>query len=92
MPCALTPTTSALVHSRTHSFTHSPTPTHTHTGKSTVLRSVAAAALAGSVGLAIPAGRGSCLPLLDAVVLRTFSGDAPQEGLSAFKVEMKEMA
>jgi DNA mismatch repair ATPase MutS len=67
-------------------------PTLLHTGKSTVLRAVAAAALCGSVGLAIPAAAGSQLPLLDAVILRTFSGDAPQEGLSAYGVEMKEMA
>jgi len=60
-------------------------------GKSTILRSVAAAALLGSVGLAIPAAAGSQLPLLDAVMLRTFTGDAPQDGLSAFAVEMKEM-
>uniref|UniRef100_A0A383W7S3 DNA mismatch repair proteins mutS family domain-containing protein n=1 Tax=Tetradesmus obliquus TaxID=3088 RepID=A0A383W7S3_TETOB len=60
-------------------------------GKSTVLRAVAAAALCGCVGLAVPAAPGSTLPCLDAVVLRTFSGDAPQEGLSAFAVEMKEM-
>uniref|UniRef100_A0A383VFR4 DNA mismatch repair proteins mutS family domain-containing protein n=1 Tax=Tetradesmus obliquus TaxID=3088 RepID=A0A383VFR4_TETOB len=60
-------------------------------GKSTVLRAVAAAALCGCVGLAVPAAPGSSLPCLDAVVLRTFSGDAPQEGLSAFGVEMKEM-
>lgn len=56
-----------------------------------MLRSVAAAALAGSVGLAIPAAPGSKLPRLDGVMLRTFSGDAPQEGLSAYGVEMKEM-
>ena len=56
------------------------------------MRSIAAAALAGSVGLAIPAAAGSQLPLLDAVMLRTFSGDAPQEGQSAFAVEMREMA
>lgn len=56
-----------------------------------MLRSIAAAALAGSAGLAIPAAPGSQLPLLDAVVLRTFSGDAPQEGLSAYGVEMREM-
>jgi DNA mismatch repair ATPase MutS len=61
-------------------------------GKSTVLRSIAAAALAGSVGLAIPAAAGSRLPLLDAIILRTFSGDAPEEGLSAYGVEMMEMA
>jgi DNA mismatch repair ATPase MutS len=60
-------------------------------GKSTVLRAVAAAALCGSVGLAVPAAPGSLLPELDAVVLRTFSGDAPQQGLSAFGVEMREM-
>eukprot|EP00775_Hariotina_reticulata_P013292 gene13292-13422_t len=61
-------------------------------GKSTVLRAVAAAALLGSAGLAIPAAAGSELPLLDAIILRTFSGDAPQEALSAFAVEMKEMS
>lgn len=60
-------------------------------GKSTVLRSLAAAALLGSVGLCTPCAPGSCLPLLDAIMLRTFSGDAPQEGLSAYGVEMREM-
>jgi DNA mismatch repair ATPase MutS len=57
-----------------------------------VLRSVAAAALCGCVGLAIPAAPGSMLPQLDAVVLRTFNGDSPQENLSAFGLEMKEMS
>jgi DNA mismatch repair ATPase MutS len=61
-------------------------------GKSTVLRSVAAAALCGCVGLAIPAAPGSMLPQLDAVVLRTFNGDSPQDNLSAFGLEMKEMS
>lgn len=56
-----------------------------------MLRSLAAAALCGSCGLAIPAAAESQLPLLDAVMLRTFSGDAPTEGLSAFGVEMREM-
>jgi DNA mismatch repair ATPase MutS len=69
-----------------------PRPSVVLPGKSTVLRALAAAALVGSVGLAVPAERGSCLPLLDAVMLRTFSGDAPQEGLSAYGVEMTEMA
>lgn len=62
-----------------------------HAGKSTVLRAVAAAALAGAVGLAVPAADGAMLPHLDAIMLRTFSGDAPQEGLSSFGVEMREM-
>jgi hypothetical protein len=44
------------------------------------------------VGLAIPAAPGSMLPQLDAVVLRTFSGDSPAEKLSSFGLEMKEMA
>jgi hypothetical protein len=38
-------------------------------GKSTVLRSVAAAALCGCVGLAIPAAPGSMLLQLDVVML-----------------------
>jgi DNA mismatch repair ATPase MutS len=64
---------------------------HHTSGKSTVLRAVAAAALLGSVGLCVPAAAGCRLPLLDAVMLRTFSGDAPQEGLSGFAVEMREI-
>lgn len=56
-----------------------------------MLRAVAAAALAGAVGLAVPAADGAMLPHLDAIMLRTFSGDAPQEGLSSFGVEMREM-
>jgi hypothetical protein len=53
---------------------------------------VAAAALCGCVGLAIPAAPSSMLPQLDAVVLRTFNGDSPQDNLSAFGLEMKEMS
>lgn len=60
-------------------------------GKSTVLRALAAAALCANVGLYIPAGPGSLVPHLDAIMLRTFSGDAPVEGLSGYAVEMQEM-
>jgi DNA mismatch repair ATPase MutS len=31
------------------------------------------------------------LPFLDAVILRSFSGDSPKEGLSAFAMEMADM-
>lgn len=72
-------------------LTFNPATPNGHAGKSTVLRAVAAAALLASAGLCIPAAPNSRLPLLDAVMLRTFSGDAPQEGLSAYGVEMKEM-
>lgn len=60
-------------------------------GKSTWLRSLTAAAVAGSAGLAIPAEPGSALPEFDAIILRTFTGDAPDEQLSAFAVEMEQL-
>lgn len=62
-----------------------------HAGKSTLLRMVAAACLCACIGLNIPARSSSHVPHLDAVMLRTFSGDAPLEGLSAYAVEMHEM-
>ncbi|KAG2499476.1 hypothetical protein HYH03_002423 [Edaphochlamys debaryana] len=71
-------------------------------GKSTVLRSIAAAALLATCGLAVPAGSPSSppstspLPLegawLSHVSLRNFSGDSPLEGKSAFAVEMEDTA
>ncbi|KDD72758.1 MutS domain V, partial [Helicosporidium sp. ATCC 50920] len=59
-------------------------------GKSTTLRSTAAAALLGSCGLMVPAARAR-LPYLDAIMLRNFSADAPLEGRSSFAVEMTEV-
>jgi len=59
-------------------------------GKSTVLRSTAAVALLGTVGLHAPA-MSAQLPYLDAIMLRTFSSDNPLEGNSSFAVEMLEM-
>lgn len=59
-------------------------------GKSTVLRSTAAVALLGIVGLHAPATSAQ-LPYLDAIMLRTFSSDNPLEGNSSFAVEMLEM-
>ena len=55
------------------------------------MRSITAAAVAGSAGLAIPADSGSALPEFDAIILRTFTGDAPDEQLSAFAVETEAM-
>lgn len=59
-------------------------------GKSTILRSTAAAALLGSCGLAIPA-KEARFPYFDAFMLRNFSADSPLEGRSSFAVEMTEM-
>lgn len=59
-------------------------------GKSTVLRSTAAVALCAMCGLLVPAKR-AVVPRFDRVELRTFVGDAPTEGMSAFAVEMSEM-
>ena len=60
-------------------------------GKSTILRSVAAVALCGLCGLLVPARRAR-IPQFDRVELHTFVGDSPSEGMSAFAVEMHEMA
>jgi hypothetical protein len=68
-----------------------PTTTTRFAGKSTVLRSIAAAALLANCGLLVPAAPGSRVPRLDAFILRTFSGDSPAEALSGFAVEMDEM-
>jgi hypothetical protein len=72
-------------------------------GKSTVLRSVAAACLLANCGLLAPCGaggggssggaRGCCdVPPLQLFALRSFSGDAPAEGKSAFAVECEDTA
>ena len=59
-------------------------------GKSTILRSTAAAALLAQCGLFVPADSAS-VPALDGIELRTFHGDAPAEGKSAWAMEMQEM-
>nr|BCL66097.1 hypothetical protein [Volvox africanus] len=75
-------------------------------GKSTVLRSIAAAALLSICGLSLPAGpdrscpsslvteppAGFSVSWLSHVSLRNFSGDSPLEGKSAFAVEMEDTA
>jgi len=58
-------------------------------GKSTVIRSVCAAALLANCGLSVPAQRAQC-PHYDAFMLRAVSGDSPSQGLSSFAVEMAE--
>ena len=58
-------------------------------GKSTVLRTVAAAVLLAQCGLFLPA-RLARVPWLDGIELRTFMGDAPVEGKSAWDLEMHE--
>ncbi|EFN52896.1 hypothetical protein CHLNCDRAFT_138439 [Chlorella variabilis] len=59
-------------------------------GKSTVLRSMCAAALLGACGLYAPAASAT-VPYFDAFMLRTFASDSPLEGRSSFAVEMTEM-
>ena len=59
-------------------------------GKSTVLRSAAAAALLASCGLFVPADR-AVVPHFDALVVRMSSTDSPAEGLSSYAVEMAEV-
>lgn len=58
-------------------------------GKSTVIRSVCAAALLANCGLRVPASKMRC-PHYDAFMLRAVSGDSPSQGLSSFAVEMAE--
>lgn len=61
-------------------------------GKSTLLRALGLASLCANVGLAVPADPGSLVPELDAIIFRNFTGDAPGDHLSAFAVEMTQMA
>ena len=55
-----------------------------------MLRSLAAVALVGGAGLLVPASSAR-LPFSDCVVLRNFGGDSPQDGLSSFALEMKDV-
>ncbi|EIE20036.1 hypothetical protein COCSUDRAFT_58259 [Coccomyxa subellipsoidea C-169] len=59
-------------------------------GKSTVMRGTMAVALLGACGLFAPCDA-AAVPYIDAFMLRTFSADAPVEGLSSFAIEMTEM-
>ena len=59
-------------------------------GKSTILRSTAAATLLSLCGLMVPA-TSARVPGIDGIELRTFHGDAPAEGKSAWSMEMHEM-
>ena len=59
-------------------------------GKSTILRSTAAVTLLSLCGLMVPAASAR-VPGIDGIELRTFHGDAPAEGKSAWAMEMHEM-
>ena len=59
-------------------------------GKSTVLRTVAAASLLALCGLYVPASSAK-VPALDGFELRTFPGDAPADRKSAWDLEMFQM-
>ncbi|KAL5712066.1 DNA mismatch repair ATPase msh1 [Ranunculus cassubicifolius] len=59
-------------------------------GKSSLLRSVCAAALLGICGLMVPAGSAS-IPHFDSIMLHMKSYDSPADGKSSFQMEMSEI-
>ncbi|KAG0581834.1 hypothetical protein KC19_3G013500 [Ceratodon purpureus] len=59
-------------------------------GKSSILRSICAAALLSVCGLMVPA-RNAVVPRLDAVMLRMMSTDSPADNKSSFQMEMSEL-
>jgi len=61
-------------------------------GKSTLMRSSAAAALLSVCGLCAPLGEGSRIPRFDTLFLRGASADVPAENKSAFGAEMEDIA
>jgi DNA mismatch repair ATPase MutS len=61
-------------------------------GKSTLMRSTAAAALLTMCGLCAPLDNGSRLPRIDTLFVRGASADVPSEGKSAFGAEMGDIA
>ncbi len=61
-------------------------------GKSTLMRSTAAAVLLTVCGLCAPLEAGSCVPRFDTLFLRGASADVPAENKSAFGAEMEDMA
>jgi hypothetical protein len=61
-------------------------------GKSTLMRSTAAAALLSNCGLCAPVGPGSTIQRFDNIFVRGASADVPTEGKSAFGAEMGDIA
>ncbi|XP_072987924.1 DNA mismatch repair protein MSH1, mitochondrial isoform X1 [Typha latifolia] len=59
-------------------------------GKSSILRSVCAAALLGICGLMVPA-ESAVIPHFDSVMLHIKAYDSPADGKSSFQVEMSEI-
>ena len=61
-------------------------------GKSTLMRSVAAATLLATAGLYAPVGKGSKVGEIDSIFVRGASSDIPSENKSAFGAEMEEIS
>ena len=61
-------------------------------GKSTLMRSTAAAALLAVCGFCAPIGAGSRLDRFDNLFVRGASADVPSEGKSAFGAEMEDVS
>lgn len=61
-------------------------------GKSTVMRSTAAAALLTICGLCAPLQPGSVVRRFDSIFVRGASSDVPAEGMSAFGAEMSDIS
>ncbi|KAI4303952.1 hypothetical protein MLD38_039528 [Melastoma candidum] len=59
-------------------------------GKSSLLRSIGAAALLGICGLMVPA-ESATIPHFDSIMLHMKSYDSPADGKSSFQVEMSEI-
>ncbi|KAI3697129.1 hypothetical protein L6452_29898 [Arctium lappa] len=59
-------------------------------GKSSLLRSICAAALLGVCGFMVPAESAS-IPHFDSIMLHVKSYDSPADGKSSFQIEMSEM-
>ncbi|CAL5347515.1 unnamed protein product [Camellia sinensis] len=59
-------------------------------GKSSLLRSICAAALLGICGLMVPA-ESALIPYFDSIMLHMKSYDSPADGKSSFQIEMSEI-
>nr|XP_043610187.1 DNA mismatch repair protein MSH1, mitochondrial isoform X2 [Erigeron canadensis] len=59
-------------------------------GKSSLLRSICAAALLGVCGFMVPA-ESALIPHFDSIMLHVKSYDSPADGKSSFQIEMSEM-
>lgn len=64
---------------------------HNMAGKSTLIRSIAAATLLASCGFMFPAKKVSIAENIDGWYVRTGANDDPEAGLSAFAVEMTDI-